>query len=281
MVVKCSKCGAEISPTSRFCQACGQPVASADTQGAVEFPKRPVGVWAALTGLCIVVAIILIILKPWSGKVTQATRIQSPQQVPIVRSPSIQSPSQPNILNTEVRNTPVEPTNSEKPEPPADVVAYLDHLSKVEKMRQDITAKELNDLVEGAANIIAKAFPFDEDFDESSAPKDLSAKAEQFSKEWQNVSTYFLQVQPPPACHTLAGNYYDALREFITFMNSFQDAAGRADLAKLKEIKRDQVRIDQKLSAADQELERVCKQFDIPKQFSIKSDTGQTPLLGF
>lgn len=279
--MKCSKCGTQILPTSRFCQACGQPVASANTEGVAESPRRSIGLWAALAGLCVVVAIILVILKPWSGKVTQAARVQSPQQVPVVRSPSIPSPSQPNVLNTEVRNTPIESDKSEKPEPPADVVAYLDHLSKVEKMRQDIAAKELNELLAGAADIIAKAFPFDENFDESSAPKDLSMKAEQFSREWQNVSAYFLQVQSPPACNTLAGNYYDALRQFITFMNSFQDAAARADLAKLKEIRRDQVRVDEKLSAADQELERVCKQFDIPKRFSIKSDTGQTPLLGF
>ena len=275
--MKCDRCGQEISAEADTCPKCGQTVVESKKPSSRQ-SKRNIGILASLVGLVVVAVAVLLIFKPWKSKIIEVTPVPSPQQTPIVKAPSLPPTSQPDILESKARST---PTEVNKQAPPPEVVAYLDHLSKVEKMRQDVTAKELNDLVAGAKDIIAKAFPFDEDVDESSATRELSAKAAQFSKEWQQISAYFLQVQPPPACSTLAGKYYDALREFITFMTAFQDATMQSDVSKLKDIRRDQVSVDQKFLEADEELTRVCKQFEIEKTFSIRADTGQTPLVGF
>ena len=282
-MVRCSKCGQEVPSESRFCPSCGQPISAAHSEiTASELPKKRAGTWAALAGLCIVAAVAgILALKPWGGKVTQVEPVPNPQHAPVVHAPPLPSPPQPNVLETDVKNPPLDLKKEEKPGPPVEVVAYLEHLKRVEKMRQDVTAKELNDLVAKAPDLIAKAFPFDENFEESSAPRELTGQASRFTQEWQQISAYFLSVRPPEACRLLASRYYDALREFVIFMGKFQEATGKLDLAKLKDIKRDQVSVDQKLNGADQELAQVCNQNGMEKTFTIQSDTGQTPITGF
>jgi len=282
-VVRCSKCGQEVPPESRFCMSCGQPVsgAHADLQSSGLHRKR-IGITAAVAGLCIVAAVAAVLaLKPWGGKVTQVAPVPNPQHAPVVHAPPLPNPPQPSVLDTDVKNPPLNLKQAEKPGPPAEVVAYLEHLKRVEKLRQDVTAKELNDLVAKAPDLIAKAFPFDENFEESSAPREMSGEASRFTQEWQQISAYFLSVRPPGACAPLAGKYYDSLREFVIFMGRFQEATSKLDVAKLKDIKRDQVSVDQKLNSADRELAQVCDQFGIEKTFTIQSDTGQTPITGF
>ena len=278
--MKCSKCDSEIPSQSKFCLTCGEPVVLNRTTNVSEAPenkKKKIGFWAAITGLVIVV--IILALKLHGMMVAQSTPVPNPQQAPVVNVPPLPGGPQPSVLNTDVQNPPLKP--DEKPQPPADVVAYLEHLSRVEKMRQDVCAKELNDLIAQAPQIIAKAFSFDENFEEPDSAGELSGKASQYAREWQQISAYFLTVRPPEACNALAGKYYDSLREFIVFMNAFQYAASKTDLAKLKQIQRDQTSIDEKLTAADQELASVCNKYGIQKSFSIQADTGKTPLLGF
>jgi len=279
-MVKCSKCGNEIPSQSKYCLSCGTPVSGArrevPTQAA---PKKSIGLWAVMAALVILAAVALLFAFS-KGKVTQVRPVQNAPQAPVVNPPPVPSTPQPGVLQTDVEKPPLN-LEKQKTEPPADVVAYLEHLKRVEKARQDTSAKELNDLVAKAPDIIAKAFPFDEDFEAPQSGKELSGQASQFSKEWQQIASYFLSVQPPQACALLAGKYYDSLREFVSVMGSFQDAVGKTDLAKLKQIKRTQASVDQKLTAADQELGNVCRRFGIEKTFSVQADTGQTPLLGF
>ncbi|HUV05402.1 MAG TPA: zinc ribbon domain-containing protein [Armatimonadota bacterium] len=281
--MRCTKCGQEVPSESRFCLSCGQPISTAYPDVPTsELPKKRIGIWAVLAGLCIVAALaVFLALKPWGGKVTQVAPVESPQHAPVVRVPPLPGAPQPSVLKTDVKNPPLDIKKQEKPAPPADVVAYLEHLKRVEKMRQDVTAKELNDLVAKAPDLIAKAFPFDEDFEESTAPRELTGQASRYTQEWQQISAYFLSARPPGACAVLAGKYYDAMREFIVFMGKFQEATNKLDLAKLKDIKRDQVSVDERLDASDQELGRVCDQYGIEKSFAIRSDTGQTPITGF
>lgn len=278
--MKCSKCGNEIPSQSRFCLSCGQQVPNGNEgASAPAVPKKRIGLWAAIAGIVLVGAVLAFMAS--KGRLTQGPPSPNIRQTPVLNAPNAPNAPQPNILQTDVEKPPLDINQPEKPEPPADVVAYLAHLKKVEKLRQDVCAKELNDLVAKAPEIIQKAFPFDEDADKPEGTQELAGQASQFSREWQQVSAYFLSVRPPESCGTLAGKYYDSLREFVMFMGNFQNAVNKLDLAKLKEMKRTQVSVDQKLNAADQELAQVCKQYNIDKAFSIQSDTGETPLLGF
>lgn len=281
--MQCSKCGAEVPVESKFCMSCGQAVSAegVEARHAVETRKRTT-LWAILAGiLIVVVAAVVLAFMTRGNKVTQATPVPNPQQAPVVNAPPMPDQPQPSVLDTDVKNEPLEVRKEEKPAPPADVVAYLEHLKRVEQMRQDVTARELNYLVSEASNIIVKVFPFNEEWDESSAQRELSKQAQTFSKDWQQISAHFLSVQAPQPCAQLAGRYYQALRTFVGFMGKFEDAVNRKDMAGLQSMRRDQVTVDQELNAADRELDQVCRKFGIEKAFSIKSDTGQTPLLGF
>lgn len=273
--MKCGKCGDEIPSQSKFCLSCGEPVtgdgAEAPASTAREKQLRLVG---AAAGLCVVALAVFLVLVARGSRVTQPPPVPNPQQAPVLHVPAMPDVPQPSVLATDVQRP-------EKAQVPPEVVAYLEHLRRVEKARQDMSARELNNLVAMAPDMISRAFTLDEDIGEQPDTRALSGQASQFSREWQQISQYFLSVQPPEACAPLAGKYYDSLREFIIFMGSFQDAVARTDVARLQQIKRDQVSMDQKLTAADKELARVCSRFGMEKSFAIQADTGQTPLLGF
>lgn len=280
--MKCSKCGGEIPAESRFCLSCGEIVSESPRQTpAAQPPKKRTALWAGLAGLVLVAVVVVIALGMRGSRVAEVSPVPAPQQAPVVNVPGMPSAPQPSVLDTDVEKPPLDLKKDEKPEPPAEVIAYLEHLKKVEKARQDITAKELNDLVAMAPELIAKAYPLDGNFDESQAPKELSKQVSRYTQEWQQIAQYFVSVRPPDACADLAGKYYDALRDFVGFMGRFQESISKQDLAGLQQMKKDHVSVDQKLSAADNALAQVCNRFGIEKSFRIQSDTGQTPLMGF
>ena len=283
--MKCSKCGNEIPSQSRFCLTCGESIISNRTTNISEAPesrKKKTGLWAAITGLAIVA--IILALKLHGMRVTQATPVPNPQQTPVVNAVPIPGGPQPNVLDTNVEKTP-----EEKPEPPADVVAYLEHLKKVEQTRMALQEREISTL----SVILTKRFgdqwtrilKWSEDEDntedaERTPQEEISRDLSALSRDWQLLARYFLSVQPPAGCQDLYTKYYSFLIDVISTMGKLQDLAVKGDL-NVMQMQGKSGHIDEKLISADQELAKVCNQYGIDKSFSIQSDSSQTPLLGF
>ncbi len=264
--MKCFKCGTDNPSESRFCGSCGSPMSregiSTGMPAAVQ-NKKKTGLIAAIAGLLIVAAIGLYL---HGQRVAGTGPMKAPSQPPVLNAPTVPANQQP-----------------EKKEVPPEVVAYLEHLKKVEQMRQNVYAKELQSLVSSMSEAMMKALPFDWDQEgEIKKPTDeLAKKSMDFTRDWQQVSAYFLQVKAPPDCGTLAAKYYESLSTFISFMGKFQEAVGKNDIAGLNSIKADSGQIDDKFNAADAELGKVCDKFGLEKSFKIRSDSGQTPVFGF
>lgn len=276
--MKCTKCGTEIPPGSRFCSGCGSPISS-EVSGVVPASHKKSGTLAAIVGLAIVVIAAVLIAWYMKGqRVADVGPVDAPGQPGVLSGPNAPTNRQPGVLQTPK----VEVKQPEKKEVPKEVVEYLEHLKKVEEYRQQVYGKELAAVMASASDSIVKALPFDWDEEEPKKPTDeLAQKSMDFTREWQQVSAYFLQVQAPPECAQLSQKYYDSLGTFIKFMGRFQDAVSKSDVPALKNIKADAGEVDKKLSDADGELGKVCNKFGIEKNFSIKGDSGQSPMFGF
>ena len=107
--------------------------------------------------------------------------------------------------------------------------------------------------------------------------KDMMA---QLSRDWQQLAQFFQSVPAPEACATLAAKYYDALRDVISTTTDLRSVLVNGDLEKAYAMRGKSGRIDEKLTAADQELGSVCSRYGIERSFSIKPDTGMQPIMG-
>jgi len=238
--------------------------------------RKKTGLIAAILGLCVVAALGLYLR---GQRVTDQGPTAAPKQPGVLRGPSAPGSQQPGVL----QSPQTEAKQPDKKEVPPEVVAYLAHLKKVEEYRQQVYSKELTALMASASESIMKALPFD--WDEEGEPKkptnDLAKKTMDFTRDWQQVSAYFLQVKAPADCGILAQKYYDTLSTFISFMGKFQDAMAKNDIPALNGIKADGGTLDKKFNEADAELGKVCDKFGLEKSFTIRGDSGQTPVFGF
>ncbi len=278
--MKCSKCGTEIAPEARFCASCGLPVSGEGGGTPSAGSRKKTGLVAAIAGL-FAVALIAVLLSAWlkGQRVADMGPTQAPGQPPVLSGPNAPANRGPGVLQA----PDIEAKQPEKKEVPPEVVAYLEHLQKVEAMRQAVYSKELQAVMASASEAMMKALPFDWDQEgEIKKPGDeLARKSMDFTREWQQVSAYFLQVKAPPDCGILASKYYDSLSTFISFMGKFQDAVGKNDIPALNGVKADAGTLDEKFNGADSELGKVCDKFGLEKSFKIRGDAGQTPVFGF
>ena len=277
--MKCSKCGTEIPSGSKFCSGCGVAASREGQITGAQPAQKKSGFAPAIVGLCVVV--ILAVLLAWYIKGQRVAGLGPtavPNQPPVLSGPQSPANTGPGVLQAPKTDA----KQPEKKEVPPEVVAYLEHLKKVELYRQQVYSKELQAVIAGASESIMKAMPFDLEEENPKKPTDdLAKKTMDFTKEWQQVSAYFLQVQAPPDCGQLAAKYYDSLGTFVKFMGRFQESVSKNDVAGLNAIKSDGGELDKKFIDADAELGKVCGKFGIEKTFSIRGDAGQTPMLGF
>ena len=284
ITMKCTKCGNEIPSESKFCLSCGQVVSARSERPAPPPPKSKTALWAMLAGLLVVILALVLAFFPRGSKVTQAPPIPNPQQTPVLHAPAPPNGPQPNVLQTDVEKPPLK--SPEKTPPPPEVVAYLEHLKKVDETREALQSREVEVLLNMVPVAMKaqyeKAFNMDEpegnasDMDSSA---EISRAINQLNRDWQSLCQLFLSVQAPEPCANLAGEYYGALGEVIRQVTQVNQMLAKAQLGSLQVTKGKSGSIDDKLDAADRELGAVCSRYGIDKSFAIKSDrTGGTGL---
>jgi len=288
--MKCSDCGNEIPSQSKFCLSCGKAVGATGAMApAREQGRKRLWIGAAVAGLLLVAIAVGAVYMLRGRAVTQATPVPNPQQNPVASAPNVPNPPQANVLQTEVKKPPLDVNNPRKPVPPADVVAYLEHLKKVEERRMALKSEEegallaiiphlqvdpLKDVLDWSDNPDSNKEPGKTTEDKA---KDMMAK---LSRDWQELAKFFQSVPAPEPCATLAGKYYDALRDVISTTTDLRSILVNGDLEKAYKMRGKSGGIDDKLIAADQEMGGVCSRFGIERTFSIKSDTGMQPIMG-
>lgn len=283
--MKCSKCGNEVPSQSKFCLSCGQPIpVRSEMPAPAAVPKKKTAVWAVLAALVIVALALALGFFIRGSRVTQAPTIPNPQQPPVLNAPATPNSPQPNVLNTDVEKPPLKVP--EKPPPPPEVVAYLEHLRKVDAARENLQSKEVEVLLNMVP--VAMKAQYEKAFNMTNPdtnPSDLDTSSEitkavnQLNRDWQQLCRLFLSVQAPEPCAALAGAYYGALGDVVKQMTDVNQMLAKAQLGSLEVSKGKSGSIDDKLDNADRELSAVCSKYGIDKSFAIKSDrTGGTGL---
>jgi len=119
------------------------------------------------------------------------------------------------------------------------------------------------------------------DEDDPLSQKKLQSGYSRYSQQWQNLIRYFQALQPPAQCAKLGATYGQALNSYVYIWNQIQLAMANQDISRLLRLRRSaQAGVDAQLKASDAELEAVCKQFDIRKEFDITADDDVGSLLG-
>ena len=283
--MKCSECGTDVPLQSRFCLKCGSAVAQAGAEAprpeitSAPPQKKKLGMMAVVAGLVIVAILVLAYFALGRDKVTQNEPSPIPQQAPIVSAPTVPAPPQPGVLNAEAPKPPViDLKKPEAPKPPQDVVAYLDHVKKVEdyrrSMRMDLTP---------AFDMLKKAYGIQfevEDEGQAQVKNDIDTGYNQYIQRWQQIVNYFNSVRPPSGCERLASTYGNALGKYSADMVKIQYALNKGDASALYSMRGTaQADVDNDLTQADLELSQVCRNFGIPKSFGIAPDKGVDSLL--
>ncbi|MGC8668943.1 MAG: zinc ribbon domain-containing protein [Chthonomonadales bacterium] len=290
--MKCARCGAEVPSGALFCMKCGAPTSLPASQPRRRFPTVAL---AAILALLLAAAIAGYRALNPTNRLGSAT--PPGQLLEKTGSAGMGGP----LLDRSGRVAQGGPvtgqTATAPPPPPADVVDYLKFLKDVEKRRLLLERQQIAELLKQSANLTYPGATADWTTNEPERQaqrtySEFQASLAQWSGQWQALSRYFLSKQPPQSCTTLRDKYYDLLGKtagsLASVGNSFNKAMSGDPGAALDALTRQQGsgmgtpsrEVRDACSAADDELDRVCREFGIPKDFSIQDDTGGANLLG-
>jgi len=257
----CRRCGTSLPSDSKFCPNCGLHHTSVELEGKMEQPqksrKKP-AILAIIAGLVVVAGLIILMFLLKGKPVTETAPVQV-GQTPVTSAPSAKTPET-------------------KAGPPAEIVAYLDHVKVIEgkrlKMRVDLAP---------AFQMLSKVQSMQNDTEEESRAgkqQDVSKGIDQYTQQWQDIVGEFNAVRPPSGCEQLAGAYSNALGKYSQVMINIQIAISKQDMGALLGMQGTaQAEVDASLTQADSELSAVCQHYGIQKSFGISPDKGVDSLL--
>ncbi|MBS1716735.1 MAG: zinc ribbon domain-containing protein [Armatimonadetes bacterium] len=275
----CARCGKPIQPGANFCASCGAPSPRMEGPHAATPVYTPPPAQRSSTGWIVgsILALLLIVGLGYYALMQKPAAMQVAGNSP-----------QP-ILRKDVST----------PMMPADIRAWLDHLSKIEEKKQDLTIRQIADLkvfmtkLQALGPAIGDLDPFGNGTplppdkapeDNNKSPQDVTqGKFEDLRPAWEALATEFESVPPPDECKILASDYDHALKQIpaaagdiASMLNTIQsDPSGAiGSLSKMRSSSYND--IDRYFTQADGELTRICAKYQTMKWFNLKPD-----VLGF
>lgn len=279
---------------------CGEPVQEKKEKPVVEKPsiRKKYSLIAMIAALLLVAIIASLLALKGRGDKLLSTSNPNGIQSPLLRSPNMSGVPQPGILQANApnpngagvlqANAPNPPAAGvmqadavnppQKTGPPADVVAYLEHVKKVEQYRQSMRLD-----LSPAMDMLTEAYSLKTETDDDAAAQTKQTIDEGYSKytlRWQQIVAYFNSVPAPDSCKLLAGTYGDALSKYSSIMIKIQLSLSKKDISTLMALKGSaQKDVDTSLRSADAQVSSVCKTFGITKSFTVEPDQGEDSLL--
>ncbi len=310
--MKCSRCSAEIPAQSRFCLRCGTVVATTNisqtpTGYASPTPSAPFAqsntgskkLFATIGILALVVialgAFVAKGLVQKAGDNSKGQLVQAPgnggsgalvqapgdsKAAPIVQAPGDSKPAP-------IVQQPDAPL-------PTDVMDYLAHLKKVETEKHRLLREGNAYLQTLASTLGAKItqgyMEFEKDgIDPRTIPSDAAKMTGKYDEQWNQLNGFFRGKNAPGSCAVLAQKYGDhldkiqaAMSKIMTLLETPPENLSTA-LQDVQGMRGGSGDIDAAMNAADRELEEVCRQFRLRKDFDIsdqKASGGGGGLFG-
>ncbi|MBL8047240.1 MAG: hypothetical protein JNJ45_01030 [Chthonomonas sp.] len=327
--MECPKCHYRLAQASRFCPNCGHGLAAAVAPKAAvpvaqaapvpgAFVPRKQPLWPLVLGFLLIGAgslffafrsgLLKVPGEPVKPKVLLADGTANTGE--LLKADGTANSGQ--LLRTEgtapqaellrVYGTPpasnLTQTQAEKISMPADVLAYLQHVERIEGMRVKMSRKQLSEalimftemsgLRGGIDAVRDLADPDAPTPDPEDAPsKKVGRSAEDKRRDWRTLEEQFLAVNPPAECVTLRNEYQTALHETGTMISEILDAIEQASespeaaLTALQGMQNTSGgRIDVKARAADGTVAAICRKYLTDKWFSITGDVGGGSMVG-
>lgn len=289
--MNCPNCHQALSHEAQFCSRCGQSVrAPMHTTSQPFMPpasaaparKSNATKWlGALVGVFLLAALAFIIGK--SGLLSASGKEPNGPSVLQAESPM---PEGPNLLQAQaplpegpsLLQAEGSPAVSPEP-PPQDILNWLEHLKRIERARQAMR-NDFTPAMDMLKNALSLKSEIEEDQHEEKK-QNIGAGYEAYAQNWYKLQRDFESVPPPPSCKVLADTYHVALQNYIVLMVKIQESMAKEDIGGLMNMRGSaQGNVDQQLIQSDVELTKLCRQYRIPKDFSIESDTDTKSLLG-
>lgn len=241
--------------------------------------------WIAIGALLLVGLIALALARKLGQPLTQATTPPPPSGNSLVASPKLPTATAPPITSKITpAPKPAQPQPAQ-PQAPADVVAYLANLKKIELYRQqmqDNVEKELANQIANSAGM--------KDILMSLANGDLSVLDKQptqgqqtmqaTAKLWTRFAAWFNSLKPPQECQPLHDAYQGALVSVIASISDINEKLSSGDYAGLLADQGKSGAIDQKFSQAESQLNKIRNKYNLPDDFDIQSESGGSSLVG-
>ena len=221
--------------------------------------------------------------NPPSAGVLQAP-MQNPPSAGVLQAPA-QNPPSAGVLEAAAPNTPAPAVLKSEPAPPprkagppAEVVAYLEHVRRVEEYRQSMRL-DLSPAMDMLTDVYSLRTETDEE-NASQTRRSINTGYTRYTSEWQRILTYFDSVRAPESCRLLAIAYGDALGKYSSIMMTIQRCLNNRDISTLMGLQgKAQKSVDSSLRKADAQVSAICRTYDIDKTFSVEPDEGVDSLL--
>lgn len=215
-------------------------------------------------------------------------RSQSPPPIVTQRQADVPAP----ILEKRGESGPAV-TPLEKATMPADVLAYLEHLERIEKRRRQLATNQVSDLLVTMASLQGLGAyqsilddllnPSEEGAEPPTPAQELGSQAEKKKAEWNQLKADFEAVPPPTVCIPLKSLYTQTLGETGTMMGEIlgtlenASADPQAAVRALMNLRGDSAtRIDAAARGSNTELNAIFRRYETRPWFQIEveSDSG-------
>ncbi|HRI45255.1 MAG TPA: zinc ribbon domain-containing protein [Fimbriimonadaceae bacterium] len=290
-MLACGRCGSKVSAGARFCMNCGQalapPASATATPGdggaaALPMPRRISPVWWAIGAVLAACAVL-------AGLGAMGVLgLAGPKKTDPVLSRG-QGPAASILQRPGERTAPV--LKRDQITMPADVRAWLEHLERIEKAKQELQREQADELMiaMSSMNGLVSGFGIEGLLDEETTG-DPEASIEKFMPiekmigQWKALRRRFNEEGPPvPAeCRDLRDHYDGVLMQVPGVMKDIATIAGNVfdpsksqKMKDLREVQREHRQyIDEPLRRSDDILGQICDRYDTRKWFDIKVDSG-------
>ncbi|HVT11773.1 MAG TPA: hypothetical protein VHE55_05870 [Fimbriimonadaceae bacterium] len=184
---------------------------------------------------------------------------------------------------------------------PDDIRNWLEHLARMEKKKQALTATQLQQVRElqselgGASGLTTPEDVqkmTDPDYNSFPTIDKATAMLNQLQPDWVALKKEFDSVPPPTECKPIAESYDAGLQNIVDVFDSVEKLVSGVNLTDQNSIKKsaDDVKevglrhrrgIDGEFQQTDDQVQDICDKYQTRKWFKIDAHGGSAGLLGF
>lgn len=153
---------------------------------------------------------------------------------------------------------------------PTDVYNWLKHLRETERRRVAANSMQMPQF--GAPNVgTADQVEAEQNTRVGEASNTIASASDYF----RDLIQFFRSVPPPEECRPIATDYNAALDEILRMTSEIEQGLATMDIDRLMRLQGQSVnRIDARIRAADDQVDRVCRKYGVPNEFRLSPESG-------